>query len=251
MIHDENFGTQLAHTAFLQRENGSRHLAYEAEMRQYDYLKQAHPDAVKVCIEAFKSPEVGYLSDNPLRNRQYLFICFITLATRFVVDGGMSTELAYNTSDLFIQRVDKCTTIESVNQLQAELVHYYYKKMSELNKASVYSKPIIQSMDYIYYHLHQNIRVTELAAHVHLNPTYLSTLFKKEVGMSISAYVQEKRIEAAKNMLSYSDYSYSDISNYLAFSSQSYFVSVFHKQTGLTPKQYRQVNFRIGFRGVK
>ena len=44
---------------------------------------------------------------------------------------------------------------------------------------------------------------------------------------------------AVEGMLRYSDYSYSDIGNILAFCSQSHFISVFRKATGLTPRQYR------------
>lgn len=45
--------------------------------------------------------------------------------------------------------------------------------------------------------------------------------------------------KAVEGMLRYSDYSYSDIGNILAFCSQSLFISVFRKETGLTPRQYR------------
>ena len=95
-------------------------------------------------------------------------------------------------------------------------------------------------MDYIYDHLYEQIRVSDLAALTELNESYLSVLFKKETGKTISDYVRQRRVEAAEGMLRYSDYSCSDIANYLAFCSQSHFISVFRKATGLTPRQYRQ-----------
>lgn len=49
-----------------------------------------------------------------------------------------------------------------------------------------------------------------------------------------------KRIEAAENMLKYSDYSCLDISEYLCFSSESHFIQVLKKHTGYTPKAYRR-----------
>ena len=94
-------------------------------------------------------------------------------------------------------------------------------------------------MDYIYDHLYEQIRLSDLAAQVGLNESYLSVLFKKETGVSISDYVRQRRVEAAEGMLRYSDYSCSDIGNFLAFCSQSHFISVFRKATGLTPRQYR------------
>ena len=62
--------------------------------------------------------------------------------------------------------------------------------------------------------------------------------------MTVSANITTKRIEAAGNMLKFSDYSCIDISNYLCFSSESHFIQVFKKHTGYTPKIYREKFFR-------
>ena len=99
-------------------------------------------------------------------------------------------------------------------------------------------------MDYIYNHLHETIHVDTLAELVGLNRSYLSTLFKKETGTSISEYILSKRMEAAQNMLRFSDYTYAEISAILAFSSQSHFNRVFRAQTGYTPKEFRNRFFR-------
>lgn len=52
-------------------------------------------------------------------------------------------------------------------------------------------------------------------------------------------------MEAAENMLKFSDYTYAEISSILAFSSQSHFARVFKQRTGYTPKQYRDAYFKI------
>ena len=62
--------------------------------------------------------------------------------------------------------------------------------------------------------------------------------------MSISDYIQSKKLETSQNMLRYSDYSISEIAAILAYPSHSYFTEVFRKETGLTPSQYRDVHFR-------
>ena len=85
----------------------------------------------------------------------------------------------------------------------------------------------------------------DLAIQTKLNESYLSTLFKKETGTSVSGYILSKRMEAAENMLKFSDYTYAEISSILAFSSQSHFARIFKQQTGYTPKQYRNTYFKI------
>jgi len=96
----------------------------------------------------------------------------------------------------------------------------------------------------IYDNLHTKISLEKLAEITALSPAYLSKLFHKEVGMTVSAYITKKRIEAAENMLKFSEYSCLEISDYLCFSSESHFIQVFRKHTGYTPKSFRERFFR-------
>ena len=70
-------------------------------------------------------------------------------------------------------------------------------------------------------------------------------MFKKETGVSVSAYIREQKIEVAKNLLRYSDYSMIEIANRLSFSSQSHFIQQFRESVGMTPKKYRDLNYMI------
>jgi YesN/AraC family two-component response regulator len=117
----------------------------------------------------------------------------------------------------------------------------YTKRMAALRKDRLYSKQIVLCVNYIYSHLHKKITVDELAKHTGLSPSYLSRLFKKETGESITGYIIRRKINAAKNMLKYSGYSLSQISETLAFSCQSYFTKIFKDLEGVTPKRYRDM----------
>ena len=115
----------------------------------------------------------------------------------------------------------------------------FTRQMNRLATADVYSKPVIMTMDYIYDHLHSRITETEIAEYVSLSPSYISRLFKKEVGVSLSTYIAVKRVETAQNMLKYSDLSIKEIVSKLNFPNQSVFYKFFKSHTGLTPSQYR------------
>ena len=77
-----------------------------------------------------------------------------------------------------------------------------------------------------------------------LNETYLSKLFRKETGLSISEYIRNKKIEEAMALLRYSEKTSIEIATDLGFSSHSYFISVFKKVCGMTPKEYRNQHLR-------
>ena len=187
---------------------------------------------------------VGMLSEDPLRNLKYHFTITVALITRFCVEGGMEMEPAYTLSDLYILKADKCSIAAEIHALHKEAVLDFTSQMNKVARSSIYSKPIIMTMDYIYDHLHLKISEEEIAEYVSLSPSYLSRLFRSEVGVTVSTYIAVKRVETAQNMLKYSDYAPVDIGNYLAFNSHSHFISIFKKYTGMTPNEFRKKYYR-------
>lgn len=82
----------------------------------------------------------------------------------------------------------------------------------------------------------------ELAKAVYMSPDYLTKLFKRETGMSLSEYIIQKRISLAKQLLATTDLSIVEISERTGFSYSSYFVRIFKKKVDMTPQQYRNEN---------
>lgn len=196
----------------------------------------------------FSSPDgMGILSHNPLTNLKYHFVVTVAMIVRHCVEAGMELEQAYRLSDFYILKMDTCTSISAICKLHDNMVLDYTGKMLLLKKESVISKSVVLCMDYIYSHLNSRLTIEELAAHTNLSPSYLSRLFKKELGVPISSYINEKKIEKAQHLLKYSDYSLIEIANYLAFSSQSHFIQTFKKSVGLTPKKYRDKFYRTSW----
>lgn len=236
---------KLKYLEFIHRETQNRHHTHTEDMYQYDLLRMGNPKAIEEGVKMFSSNLPGHISNNELRNYKYLFVASITLASRSAIIGGMDAEKAYNISDLFILKMDTLQNVEEVKELHKEMFTVYTNEMAKIDKTNIYSKPIVKCIDYIYNHLHESITTQTLATLVHLNRTYLSTLFKKETGFTIAEYILSKRLEAAKNMLRFSNYTYSEIANILSFSSQSHFTSVFHKKTGYTPSEYRNKFYNL------
>lgn len=235
---------KLSHVEFLNREHNLSHLSYEREMAFFQSIKLGNPDEVNRLFKPLNSGQMGMLSEDALRNLKYHLIITVALITRYCIEGGMEMETAYNLSDIYIQSIDKCSCEDEIHMLHRELVDDYAQRMQLLHKQSLYPKTIIVCLDYIYENLHTKITLEKLAEVAALSPTYLSRLFRKEVGITLSEYIMKKRLEAAENMLKYSSYSCIEISAYLCFSSESHFIQVFKKHTGFTPKAYRRKFFR-------
>lgn len=242
---------ELTYKAFLNREYEFRHSPFEKEFEFYDCVKNGDTDGVERLMTPLGGSGTGVLSDDPLRNLKYHFIVTIALITRFCVEGGMEMETAYTLSDLYILKADKCTCEKDIHALHREAVLEFTRQMNRLAHGNVYSKPVIMTMDYIYDNLHSKISEGDIAEYVSLSPSYISRLFKKEVGVTICTYIAIKRVETAQNMLKYSDYSPVDIGNYLAFTSHSHFISVFRKYTGMTPNEFRKKYFRDNWGDIR
>ena len=96
-----------------------------------------------------------------------------------------------------------------------------------------------QSKDYIFKHLHEKIRIQDIAEYLHLNANYLSELFRQCENVTLTDFILQEKVKLTRNLLSYSPYSYIEIATYLGFSSQSHLGKVFKKYTGMTLRQYR------------
>lgn len=237
---------ELLYKEFVQRENEFLRAPYNPELEFYSVIKSGNLARVReLCVQPLLSKEgLGTLSDNPLQNMKFHFVITAAMVARYCIEGGMELAAAYSLSDFYIQKADHCQTPEAISELHPVMCEDYAKRMKQLRKQKICSKHIASCIDYIYDHLHTRITVDVLAEYVELNPTYLSRLFKKEVGCSISEYIQARKIETAQNMLVYSDYTPAQIAVTLAFPSQSYFTEVFKKRTGFTPTKYRALHFR-------
>lgn len=234
----------LTKTTFKNREYMITHLPYEREMEFYQSVKMGNKEEVKRLFKPIGGSGFGRLSDNDLTNLKYHLVITVAFITRYCIEGGMEMETAYNLSDIYILRVDRCTAADEIHQIHRDLVDDYTERMHAIVKKGLFSKPILICLDMISQNLHNKIGLNDLADTVGLSAPYLSKLFHKEVGITVSQYITQKRIEAAENLLRFSDYSCIEISNYLCFNSESYFIQQFKTYTKLTPKDYREKYFR-------
>lgn len=88
------------------------------------------------------------------------------------------------------------------------------------------------------------ISVEMLCGHLHISPAYFSTLFKKETGMSFVAYLTERRMEKAVDLLAATEDKTYEIAAKVGYTEPNYFSYVFKKQFGMSPTKYRASKLR-------
>lgn len=119
------------------------------------------------------------------------------------------------------------------------------KKYCELVRSvdTVRYSPVIQSVvDFVSVSFHSDITLKDLAAQFSINPSYLSTLFKKELGKPFTEYITEKRMDFAVQLLTQTDLPVGTIAVECGIPDNNYFSRLFKAQLGMTPLQYRQIH---------
>ena len=148
-----------------------------------------------------------------------------------------------NTGSQFYQQLtaesgeQRCSSIQALKDWIPEILAvceqwYQSRQQQDITIAAV--------KDYIHNHLSENLNRESLAAIVHFNPDYLSHIFKKETGMSLTSYIIDQRISEAKRLLAKGDVNIRDIAIACGFQNISYFSRQFKKSTGMTPREFRR-----------
>ncbi|GAA0076049.1 response regulator [Clostridium sp. CTA-5] len=102
--------------------------------------------------------------------------------------------------------------------------------------------PIKAAIEYIQDNIGENVSLEKMASICNLSPCYFSRVFKKSVGVTFISYVNEAKINRAKELLENTDIPVLNVALDLGFDDCGYFIRVFKKSQGLTPKKYREVH---------
>ena len=216
------------------------HNTYLFEQQYLSYVQNGEVEKLRELFTGVAIPlKEGRLSDNALRQSKNIFVAAATLATRSAIAGGLDIEQAYQLSDVYINESEKAQSPDALSNLQFIMILDFAERVSQNKIPQGMSREIFECVQFISRHTNESIRVDDVAEHIGRSRSYTSKKFKEELGFDLSAFIMRCKLEEAKSLLTYSDKTLSEISNYLCFSSQAYFQNVFKKKYGLTPMQYR------------
>ncbi|MEG0453712.1 MAG: AraC family transcriptional regulator, partial [Coprobacillus sp.] len=162
----------------------------------------------------------------------------ITIFTRAVIETGVPVSKAYFTSDIYINKVDACSSHQKLYDILNDAIVDYtrlVKRYRDLQNPHW----VKACKDYISKNLHQKISLNDLAEVVSMNPQYLSVQFKKITGISIKEYINKHKIQEAQFLLKNSNYTLSEISMILNFATPSHMSKTFKEIIGKTPLEYK------------
>lgn len=185
----------------------------------------------------FESFSDTLLGDETLALKQMLFTLETMISGQLLKVSGDTHQITHLKNAYFSQILSSnsftclMTLGENIIKVYSEIV-----RKSDLDGKSL---PVRKALMYIQEHFKTPLQLSDVSLFVKRSNAYLSSLFKEEVGISITECIQVTRINYSKHLLKYTQYSILEVALESGFENQNYYATVFKKLTGYTPKAYR------------
>ncbi len=163
----------------------------------------------------------------------------IVVISRAAVDAGADINEIFLINENFTTNIEEFTNLEDLSAWVSNMLQRFISFTFEFDKVK-HADAVYKVIEYIKSNYRRHMSLEDIAASTYLSKTYLSSLFKKETGYSISEYINIVRIERSKSLLMEENMSIIEIANLCGFEDQSYFTKVFKHIVGITPKKYRE-----------
>lgn len=222
---------------------------YEAENRLIQLVSQGRSHTAELMVSSFSQKTLEQRTDTPTRDAKNYTIILNTLLRKAVEQGGVHPLYIDRLSSEFAHRIETLPTCGDVENLWREMVNKYCLLVRK-NANQKYSPLVQKVMTRVDFDLAADLGLKANAKALNVNASYLSALFKKETGTTLTDYVNRKRMEYATFLLSTTTLSVSVVGQRCGIQDDNYFTKIFKKYIGKTPKQYRQENYQF-FKSLK
>ncbi|MDY3251177.1 MAG: response regulator [Candidatus Choladocola sp.] len=174
-----------------------------------------------------------------MKEQGYLEKSFCIRMTSLVIEKIRQTYSV--TGKEYFRQIDR---LESLDECEAFCRDYLFRisQAAGAERKSDYSDAVKKAMEYINNHYREDTAVPVLAEHIGISPNYLSHIFKTECGTSISEYVNQVRIQKAKELISNSNMMIYEIAEAVGYGNYIRFTQVFKKYEGCSPVQFRKLH---------
>lgn len=184
-------------------------------------------------------------------------VCYVTIAFRmdnidevlfkdvvFSADGEVKSLIEKMLSErekqkTFSEDLMLCYLKETIiNLARTKKLDKAVKKAFEPFKQNIESDIVEAAKTYIKENISKRFTIPEIAESIPVSESYLSVLFKKNMGQTLNSYITERKMEIAKAYIRESRYTFTQISNMVGYNNVHYFSSSFKKHYKMTPTEY-------------
>lgn len=212
---------------------------YAVEDKLLSYITKGDIVLAELNFEKYRLSHSEIIrTKDSVRNTKNLLLIANTLFRKATHVGGVHPIYLDELSGKWAIKIEHALSLEVLDNLLLQMVRSYCRLTKEYS-LSQYSPIVKQALTFIHLNLSSSITVKKVAYEIGLSPDYLTRLFKKELGMNMITYINKKRIYTSLKLLKNTDLSIEDIGDLIGLTNTSYFYTLFKKEIGISPKQYR------------
>lgn len=201
-------------------------------------VAQGQNQKAKQLVNAFPAAMEQRTLDT-VRNTKNYSVVLNTLLRKAAELGTVHPYHIDRLSSAFAHRIEQCNSVTACMNLQQEMIHKYclLVKNHSMKGYSLLVQKVITRIDS---DLTADLSLNAIASLLSVNASYLSGLFKKETGTTLTDYVNRRRIEHGILLLNATTLQIQTVAQYCGIPDVNYFTKLFKKYIGKTPKEYRE-----------
>ena len=211
--------------------------AYENEIIKI--VSEGRVHKIDMMFSSFSNYRFEQRLADPVRNGKNYCIIMNTLLRKAAEQGGVHPLYLDGVSSNFAVEIEQITSEKAIYELMYNMFRTYCVLVKKSSMKG-FSAPVQKAITRIDSDISANISTGTLARMQNLSASYLSSLFKKETGKSVTEYINTKRVEMAKDLLKKTNLQIQTIAQHCGIMDMNYFSKVFKKYVGKTPKEYRE-----------
>ncbi len=222
--------------------------AYENELMRAVSLGLTHK--AELSLASFSNFAFERRLADPVRNLKNYAIIMNTLLRKAAEQGGVHPFYLDRMSSDYAVRIEQIGSAERGYELMADMYRGYCRLVRR-HAMKNYSTPVRRAITHIDSDLNGDVSLKTLADRQGMNASYLSSIFRKETGQTVTEYISQQRIRLAVQLLSTTDLQIQTVAQHCGIPDVNYFTKVFKKHIGKTPKQFRIDTLRLPNEGLR
>lgn len=217
---------------------------YDGEKKLMQAVSQGMAHQAEQIISKSSTLMLEMRVADPVRNMKNYTIIVNTLLRKAAEQGGVHPLYIDGVSSDFAKRIEKIKSVEEGISMHHEMIDKYCTLVKK-HSMKGYSPLVQKVITLVDFDITADLSLSRQAEMLNVNASYLSTLFKKETGATLTEYVSKKRIEQATFLLTSTNLQVQTIAQNCGIYDVNYFTKLFKKYTGKTPKEYRESSIKF------
>jgi len=236
----------LSKRTYIQREIAQEIISKKSKSLRYENKLYEKQNAFLSAIKVSEVSEVNKLLNevlgeiylegiNNIKLLKFRMLELFVLISRTLIEVGGNIDELYNMTGDYIRNTENLDNIYSFSLWIKDKINDFIKKVMGKRKRQ---GRIHYAVEYIKQNLNKKLTLEEVASSIALSESHFSRIFQKELGYTLSEYINKLKIEKAKKLMNTGNFSIIEIALSLNYYDQSYFTKIFKKYTGFSPKEY-------------